>query len=62
MQGIECRGSFPFGPLLVCAEQGTCRLFHSPPEGETVAFPPVAERLKLRQDVFSLEHWLDLNA
>ncbi len=62
MQGIESRVSFSFTPLLVTAVQGPCRPCHTPAERDTDTFPPIAEGSRLRQDVVSLEHWLDLNA
>jgi hypothetical protein len=62
MQGTESRVSFPFTPLLVSVVQGPCRPLYAPAERDNDTFPPIAEESRLRQDVVSLEHWLDLNA
>jgi hypothetical protein len=62
MRGTESRVCFPFTPLLVTAVQDPYRPLRASAERETDTFPPMTEGPRLRRDVVSLEHWLDLNA
>jgi hypothetical protein len=62
MTATESRAFCPVTQLLVTSEQSTFQVVQDSGERETLLLAPISQRPRLRREVVSLEHWLDLNA